>query len=242
MYFKPALLASALLFASINAQAELTSYNPNGAELVYSSISNVTWTKDANLLKSMYDADNTLIDKIIAVTPTFNDVTWGLQTLSANNFDTSNGTADWWGALAFVDYLNDISYGGSNQWRLPSVSGRLQGYNLPGNGAAAGDEFPELFYQELGATAGTSIPDTAYFDNEQTGTYWTETLYPANNAHAWNFNTNNGYQATNIRGLDRYVWAVTPGMVAAVPEANTTAMLLAGLGILGAVMRRRRAK
>lgn len=242
MYFKPALLASALLFASINAQAELTSYNPNGAELVYSSISNVTWTKDANLLKSMYDADNTLIDKIIAVTPTYDDSVWGVQTIGADNFNTANGTADWWGALAFVDYLNDISYGGSNEWRLPTVTYRLSGVRSPGNGTEAGNELPELFYQELGGTAYSNIPNSDTFDNEQVGTYWTGSLFAANPNQAWNFNTSNGYQGTNIRGFENYVWAVTPGMVAAVPEANTTAMLLAGLGILGAVMRRRRAK
>ena len=44
MCLKPTLLASALLFASFNTQAALTSYNPNGVELVYSSISDVTWT------------------------------------------------------------------------------------------------------------------------------------------------------------------------------------------------------
>ncbi|ABE49390.1 MULTISPECIES: DUF1566 domain-containing protein [Methylobacillus] len=242
MYFKPALLASALLFASINVHAELTSYNPNGVELVYSSVSDVTWTKDANLFKTLYDADNTLIDKIIAVTPTFNDPHFGLQTIDASDFNTSNGRVSWWGGFAFVDYLNSVNYGGSDQWRLPTVVNAQAGYNTPTNGTAAGDELPELFYQELGGIQGKAIPDTDMFDNEQSWTYWTGTEHASLDTFAWAFYTSIGNQYFFSRNnFQFHVWAVTPGLVAAVPEASTYAMLLAGLGVLGAVARRRRA-
>ncbi|MDP8567576.1 Lcl domain-containing protein [Methylophilus aquaticus] len=47
-----AIVAAASL--SFNAEAALTSYTgANGAGMVYSSVSNVTWTKDANLYKTL---------------------------------------------------------------------------------------------------------------------------------------------------------------------------------------------
>lgn len=242
MYFKPALLASALLFSSFNVHAELTSYNPNGVDLVYSSISDVTWTKNANLFKTLYDADNTLISKIAAVAPSYNDPAYGLQTIDAGDFNTGNGRVTWWGALAFVDYLNSITYGGSDQWRLPTVVNTRTGYSTPTNGVAAGDELPELFYQELEGTAVNPIPNTDTFDNEQSYYYWSGTEYAPNSVSAWIFGTLNGYQGgSNGKHFQYHAWAVSPGQVAAVPEADTAAMLLAGLGILGTVMRRRRA-
>lgn len=240
MCLKPTLLASALLFASFNTQAALTSYNPNGVELVYSSISDVTWTKDANLFKALYDVDNTLISKIAAVTLSYNDPAHGLQTIDAGDFNTDTGRVTWWGALAFVDYLNSISYGGSDQWRLPTVANADFGYDTS-NGTAAGAELSELFYQELGGTLGNPIPNTATFDNEQTYYhYWSDTEYALDPTYAWFFGTHQGYQDGYVKSYQFRAWAVSPGQVAAVPEADTVAMLLAGLGILGAVMRRRR--
>lgn len=63
--------AASLLLASLNAHAELTSYNPNGVDLVYSSVSDVTWTKDANLLGSMIASRgfDTVVNEIIAASP-----------------------------------------------------------------------------------------------------------------------------------------------------------------------------
>lgn len=243
MYFKTTLLASSLLFASLNVHAELSSYNPNGVELVYSSISDVTWTKDANLFKTLYDADNSLISKITAVTPTYNDAHFGLRTLGAADFDTSNGRVSWWGGLAFVDYLNSINYGGSDQWRLPTLANKVDGFNTPINGVEAGDEITELFYHELGGTEVNSIPDTAFFDNEQSYVYWTGTEVGGNLPNfGWAFYTSIGYQYSFSRNnFNFHAWAVTPGQVAAVPEASSYAMLLVGFAVMGAVVRRRRA-
>ncbi|MFJ5445969.1 DUF1566 domain-containing protein [Methylobacillus methanolivorans] len=236
MYFKPTLLASALLFASLNVHAELTSYNPNGVELVYSSISDVTWTKDANLLASLISSQghSTIVDAIIAVTPTITNTPnvnspLGIYTLSAADF-SENGRTSWWGALGFVNYLNSVSYGGSDQWRLPTV-------------ATSSDEFPELFFQELGGTAWRPIPNTATFDNEQSYTYWSGAEYSSvPSVFAWVFGNHNGFQGYGLKEDQRYAWVVTSGLVAAVPEADIYAMLLVGLGLLGAVMRRRHAK
>jgi hypothetical protein len=138
-------LALGLLFSltAINAQAALTSYYTavGNIPVVYSSVSNVTWTQDANLFKTMYDADNSLISQI------------------AGYFQISTGRMSWWGGLAFTHYLNSINYGGSSQWRLPSAGANPQyGYH-------AGSELGQLFFSELGGTARNSIPNTPTFNN-----------------------------------------------------------------------------
>ena len=51
--FSTYLTASLLLALAFNAQASLTSYNASGVDLVFSSVSDVTWTKDGNLLQTL---------------------------------------------------------------------------------------------------------------------------------------------------------------------------------------------
>ncbi len=237
---------------SLNAQAALISYTSNGADLVYSTVSDVTWTKDANLFKTMYDADNTLISKIAAVTPTYNDSWYGLQTISdgalggddSDDFNTSNGRATWWGALAFVNYLNHISYAGSTSWYLPTASyGYDDVFNNTTNGTAKGDELLELFYGELGGTAGGIIAnistfDTTTFDNERF-VYWIGTEYASDYTEVYRFATDTGGIGTMYKSFQFYAWAVSPGQIAAVPEPESVAMLLFGLGVIGATLRRR---
>lgn len=275
MNYRPALLASALLLTSLNVQATLTSYKNEGADLVHSSVSNVTWTKDANLFATMANAkgfDN-LVNAIIAASPVIHDSpniydfpvpNSGARTLRRNQdfFSSSGlGRVSWWGAMGFVNYLNSINYGGSNDWRLPTVTdigndgcnssngGTDCGYNVATNGAVAGDEFAELYYNELGgkaavSTSGTAqpgfgLPNTATFDNEQKY-YWSGTEYVPSATQAWMFFTSNGQQGSMTKAsVDRYVWAVTPGQIAAVPEPESLAMLLAGLGLVGVAARRR---
>lgn len=160
---------------SMHAQATLTPYTSNGADLVYSSVSNTTWTSDANLLGTMMQTQgfNTLVNAIIAVTPGFvtppdyydfgNDLVPapGFYTLSSQDFNLkSPGQTSWYGAMAFANYLNSIEYGGSNQWRIPGTSGgdcnfyatgSICGYNVNTNGTQYGDELAELYYGETGS-------------------------------------------------------------------------------------------
>ena len=57
---------------------------------------------------------------------------------------------------------------------------------------------------------------------------------------AWAFATASGQQAAYSNDSELYAWAVRPGDVSAVPEVNTYAMLLAGLGLVHVAARRRR--
>ena len=134
----------ALTVFSHHAQAALSSYSVNGKDLVYSSESNVTWTKDGNLLGSLFASQgfNTVVNAILAANTSSSD------NLSIDDF-SSNGMATWFGAMAYVNYLNSIHYAGNNQWRLPTFSTQTAGFNTPSNGTVAGNELSELFYQEL---------------------------------------------------------------------------------------------
>lgn len=216
----------ALGAAAFDARATLSPYSVGGVGLVYSSVSDVTWTQDANLFKTLAAADSGLVGRIVALTPTYADAHFGLVTLNTgtDHFMPGAGWMSWWGAQAFVNYLNDVGYGGSRQWTLPTV---------------AGNEMAELVFGELGGSPGSARPDTAFFVNEPEYTHWLQEQTAGAPQYAWNFGYFGGQQV-EYKFQSYAAWVVTPGQVAAVPEATTGAMLLAGLGALGWLARRRR--
>ncbi len=215
MLHKPLILALlAGLTVSGAAQAEL--YDRGGG-LIYDDVLNITWLKDANYAKtSGYDAD-------------------GLM-----NWDNAVAWAD---ALVYHDSVRNVDY---SEWRLPTA------LNQDGTGPCVGEnctdsEMGHLFYVDLGGTGGQSIltsgdADLAKFTNlqsSQSNGYWTGTVYSSAPANAWHFVTQSGGMYTSAKYNEDYAWAVHPGDVAAVPEADTWAMLLAGLGLVGMAARRR---
>lgn len=241
---KHLLAGIALLSATFDASAALTSYNGvGGVGLVYSSVSNITWTQDANLFKTLYDADNSLISKIHAVAPRYDDPGFGMQEIGDSgdpvdvyggdfdDFDTATGKMSWWGGIAFTSYLNSINYAGSNKWRLPA-SNSIFGYN-----GEVGNDLGQLFYGELGGTEGNSIPNTATFNNEQTYNYWLDRVFELTPLGAWLFDTNIGYQGIIGKAYQHYAWAVSPGQVAAVPVPG--AAWLMGSALIGFLGQRR---
>ena len=248
--------AALLCAASVNANATLTSVD-NGLG-VYDSGINVTWTSDANLLGTMEanaiaDGDANASNLITAIinasggvihdTPNYydgsynnNDTYSGSYALSAADFTTTGtvqGEADWWGQQAFVHYLDTINYGGSNQWALPTKAGQNYGYNITNS------QLGELFYSELGGTAGNAMPANSLFFNEQVfAAYWSGTEYFPNPDYAWDFNAYNGYQINYGKYYQFYAWAVSPGQVNAVPVPG--AVWLFGSGIIGMLGLKRR--
>ncbi len=181
--------------------------------MVYDDVLNITWLADANYAKtSGYDSD-------------------GLMNFSAANT---------WAA--------DLSYSGYSDWRLPTAlnqngSGPCGGYNCTNS------EMGHMFYNNMLAIAGGSIlsgsntANLALFTNLQSFVYWSGTTYaPSPGDLAWLFNSAVGYQSRNLQRNEMYAWAVRPGDVAAIPEPETYAMLLAGLGLVGLTARCRRQK
>ena len=97
----------------------------------------VSFTKDGNLFQTMANGyaggAAAFINAVIASVPggkiydTPNTLDTpansGYHILSSSDFFSySSGVVNWFGAQAFIGYLNSISYAGSNQWQLPTVT------------------------------------------------------------------------------------------------------------------------
>ena len=240
------LLAAAVLLGSttLTAEASLTSGIADGKSVVYSSVSDITWTGDANLLGTLVSAQgyNTLVAAVIAVSPRIYDTSnyydtpsySGYHDVSSSDFDSSSlGRVTWFGAQAFTTYLNSISYAGSTQWALPSAGAD------PKTGCnQTGGQFGQLFYNELGGTAGSNIPNTANFANEQAYAYWLGTEYTPNPLRRVVLRYRRGFQGSRPKNFQFYAWAVSPGNVAAVPVPG--AVWLFGSGLLALLGLKRR--
>ena len=228
MKFRTPLIAAALLAAGIgsSAHAALEGRDLDGnlatSEAYYDTDRGITWLADANYAQtSGYDADGRM------------------------NWADAN---TWAANLSFTDGINVY-----DNWRLPTTpnpdatcSFQGDGYSLGFN--CTGSEMGHLFSAELGGTAGQSIltsadPDLANFTNIQASSYWSATedpFYPTD--YAWLIEWHTGYQSTHNKSLvGFFAIAVSPGDVgiAAVPEPETWALLLAGLGLVGFAARRR---
>jgi hypothetical protein len=248
------------------AQAQLTVGTAADQSVVYSSISNVTWTGDANLLGTLEASNPNLVNTIISTIGSITDIPLfpeapylnGIYTLSTADFG-ANGLVSWFGAQAYTKYLNTINYAGSNQWALPSTGVNPQyGFNQTGT------QFGQLYYNELNALAG--LPGTTGsnfgilgdgtngtsgitgpFANAQTDYYWLGlfTPDPATYPLSIFFDASNGNQDINVNpnySLS-YVWAVSPNTIAgftpsAVPVPG--AVWLFGSGLMSLLGFKRR--
>jgi Protein of unknown function (DUF1566)/PEP-CTERM motif len=217
-----AILAATLL-STTTAHAALQSRL--GGQAVYDTDLNITWLANANL----------------AATNTF-----GVAGINPAGYMSWTTAESWIGAMNAADYL------GYNNWELPTTlqpdatcgsqsSGVSSGYGCTGSMMGT------LFYTEIGGVSGSSITTThnanySLFNNVQAEYYWSGTTYAPLTTYAWYFTLGNGYQDRSNKTTTTtfYAWAVLPGDVAAVPEPETYAMFLAGLGLLGVAVQRQR--
>ena len=219
-----------------DAQAALTAETVNGANLVYDSGINAAWAANANLLGTMessaiaqYGSDISVINAIIAANagvvhdaPDLFDN--GTYTLSASDFNANGqGTADLWGAEAFVRYLNSIHYAGTANWSLPSTPNQEGGYNI------SASQLGELFYTELDGSAYYDIPGNSFFSNYQFHMFWLGTQNASSSNYEWYFYTGDGDQNTGYKNLQMYTWAVVSGNVTSIPVPGAFWLFAAGI-------------
>lgn len=207
---KPVVLSLALLTAGA-ANAADTMTSALGGKVVYDATTNLSWIANANL----------------AATNTF-----GVSGINANGSMTFHTAQNWITAMDASKYL------GYSDWRLPS-SNFCAGYNCTG-----WSQMGNLFYNGLGQAAYQSITTThnanyRLFNNVQSDFYWSGTEY-APNLYAWSFETNGGTQFAMSLNNDMFALAVRPGQVAAVPEPSEYALMAAGLGLMGFMVRRKK--
>ena len=92
---------------------------------------NITWMANANLFKTQAASDPNMVDHILnSVGGVVHDLpnsydkpvpNSGIYSLSTADFNPVAGTINWWGAKAYLTYLNNINYAGASDWRLPNV-------------------------------------------------------------------------------------------------------------------------
>lgn len=249
-----ALIASATLVTSLvsgGAHAALQGRDLDGnattAEAYYDTVLDITWLKDAN-----YGAGSSYDDDWYSSTTTDGLMNW----YNAN---------DWATSLSLHDAVNNVTY---DNWRLPTVSpvngtsfvntSSFDGSTDVGfNIASPNSELGYMFYVNLGNPSaitqtglyggcGTSplcLQNIGPFTNLYPGIYWSGTAKNNNfySYQAYGSGFNNGEQYPFTTAYGHYAWAVSSGDVgvAVVPEPETYAMLLAGLVLVGAAVRRR---
>lgn len=231
------------------AQAALQGRDLNGSagsfEAYYDTELNITWLADANYAKtSGYDATG--------------EMNWTDANAWAAGLSFTNGVQvfDNW-RLPTLTPINGVSF----QYVDSSNGSTDEGYNITGPGSAhAGSkasEMAHLFYNTLGnpsyetltgANSGACSPpnyclkNVGPFSNMQAWIYWTNTASGKDASRAFDFIPLDGYQGTDPKTDAYYAWAVSAGDIAAVPEAQTYVLMLAGLALVGAMSRRRTQK
>lgn len=248
---KSSFIATALCVAIANptARATLVPYEHNGVQLVYSSVSNITWLQNGNLLNNLF------IDR--GIPAVYNDIAAAVPTVTLTysfsgpqphtvaltdylDWWEPNGRANFYGAYAFVQYLNAISYGGVNQWRLPDAINGVYPNPFPSGYVKSGD-FGQLYYDELNSPSGFGMADPLnYFSNEVGAQYWSATDADFNVTQPFGFNVGQGDQYFLNRDFPFFVWPVFSGQVSAIPEASAALFMIPAALLAGFAAIRRR--
>jgi hypothetical protein len=231
------LMAVALLSGPVVANAALVAVD--GGLLVSDPDANLTWVSDANLMATQIDAScnaAAFVETIINDSGGTITGAQGTHALSSDDFVTTNGVNStikgqmtWYGAQAWVHYLDTIHYQGFSDWRLPTTadnSSSLIGFGGSFSNPSSAGEMGHLFYGELGQVLGQSITTThndsyALFSNVQDFQYWYGTecignFYPycPSPGVAWAFYANSGYQGLSNKPNLAFALAVRNGAVA----------------------------
>lgn len=208
--------------------------------MLYDDVLGITWLQDANYAKTSGYSD-----------------TIGYP---------SHGSLKWNDAKTWTE---NLVYGGYSDWRLPKVilgTPLVNGVDFSYIAPTVNSELGYMFLVNLGLKSSrlpypstTLQPDYGVHRNGTSGgqeniglvinlrsdPYWYGNSWqaPSTDTHAWGFNYYSGAQGGWLKTSSSYVWAVRDGDVASVaapiPEPESYAMLLAGLGLVGFIARRR---
>jgi hypothetical protein len=246
------LIALTLLMSGIafNSNATVLSSNDGGLG-VYDSNTNLTWTSDANLLTRLPTLNN-LNSIITQEANIIRQMSGNTHNLSLTDFEfvsPSNsaagltGRTSWWGAIAFVGYLNSIDYGNSTHWALPTG----------GNANQPIAQQEQFFFNDLGHTylVGANL-NPLFRDIQFNGVYWSGTLTSTNNNvqnNPWAYTYHTGGSVWQ-GGSDpvvayNFVWAVSTGNLVvppvvnpqSLPEPGVILLMLTSLCLLGIIRR-----
>ncbi len=213
---KKLLSAAALAAFAISGHAALQGrdLNHNGfTDAFYDTDLNITWLSDANYA----------------------------LTSGTDNDGPIDGLMTWQKANAWAA---SVTFGGYTDWRLPTTT-----QNTSCIRTCTDSEMGHLFYTELGNTYMDNSVNLGQFENVDaiapghglaTNQFWSATA--KNASYAFVFNMHDGFQGTINYASTSTRYHAMLVRVGDVPEPETYAMLLAGLGVMGAVARRRQSK
>jgi len=226
-----AFLSAAFTCLPLAVNADLTAVTgTDAAPLVYDSINHATWPANANLFASQYSAST--VDTIIADAADLSSLK-GYK-LSSSDF-SSSGQMTWYGAEAWVNYLNLSNYGGSNQWALPKTTNGIDSAGYPdgigSDPSPSTSQLATLFYLGLGQVAGVSIVTTNngaagfnLFSNVQGAAgyafYWgvTRNTFAGAPNYRWSFNPDGGSQYGVTESDAFFALPSSPGLVNSAPS------------------------
>lgn len=226
---------STLLGRDINGQA--VAAGSISAVFLYDTALNVTWLRDGNYAGTSGTA------------PVYGS-------------PSAYGVMDW---ATATSWASTLTVGAFTGWRLPTMvdtgaagcdfsyaGGTDCGYNVQ----TASSEIAHLHYVTLGNLSrcppgdstcvtgpqpGWGLTNTATFKNLKGVGYWSGLEYAPDLRFVWLFSPETGIQGSGWRIGSEYALAVRAGDVAAVPEPQTLALILAGLtGLAGLSARRRK--
>lgn len=250
-------VAIALALAFSNAQSAL---HDRGGGLIYDDVLKVTWLADANLSMSNTFGVAGIGTHHLDYGSLYGSMSWYVaqEWLAAINRSNYLGYSDWRFPIVKpvngATFNNQFSTDGSTDvgYNITSVNSELAhlaNVDLVGSARSMSPTCPT-------SMANCAIQDIGLFKNvNQRYSYITATeVYPGSDSYrSFSFDSATsfgsvsyawGYQGTSGKGYPAVAMVLRDGDVASVaapiPEPETYAMMLAGLGLLGLTARRRR--
>jgi hypothetical protein len=200
------------------------------AVFFYDTVLKVTWLRDANVngLMNWQDAKEWSANLVVGA---YDD--WRLPTLTPVNGTTFNHNFTNNGASDYGTAATGVGWGtASEMGHLFYVTLGNKGYWTPGAGGSSGTD--------LTVQPGYGLKNTGDFQDLQANAYWSG-LATSLPCCAWRFIPEFGFQ--DFGDGEAQSWlalAVRPGdVIAAVPEPETYALMLAGLALVGAAAKRK---